>query len=165
MRPFLWLGLAIILVLGVTRLRPAPQISSLPEPDAVRELNARQQAALRRIGEKEVALAALLRGELDLARAAGRFQAADAGDPAALARLRARHPGLRDDEIYHRQVIDFLYAAGRPAAARELARRLEREVGRPRPVDPAGNHPSDASNWRRLGKGQPGKVPPVRRGR
>jgi hypothetical protein len=125
MRPLAWLTLAAVLVAAALSYLPA----SRTKADADRrhrELESRQQEAMRRLADKEAAVRALLRGELTLDAAADRFRAADAGDPVLLARLRQRHAGVSDHELYCRQVIDHLRAPGRPADARVLAARLDR---------------------------------------
>jgi hypothetical protein len=117
--------------------QPRPTGNSAgPSPDAV--LESRVRSALVRVEEKLAVATALLRGDMDLGRAADRFREISAGDPATLARLGLLHPGVSERELWHRNVICFArgLTAEHPTANAEGLARVEAEFVRlfgPRP--------------------------------
>ncbi|MBO0697317.1 MAG: hypothetical protein J2P46_02880 [Zavarzinella sp.] len=146
---------AAVLVLGAARVSPsgshrgalapgANEACRFPGEEEVRrqsdELDALQRAAPERVVEKHAVAVALVRGDVGLAEAADRFRAIVAGDPAVVGRVRRRHPGASDEQMWCRHVLDFARAAVafRPDLDRARLDRLEAEVLGPCPGETRG---------------------------
>ncbi len=140
---------------------PPPAVGDAPECHypwdlaAAREDRALDEglAAIRlRIRAKEDAALALLRGDLTLDEAAGRFRALNAVGPPTLGAMRLHFPGASDEELNYRQVLTHAreFARRDPSLAARLAR-LEGELrGRfpARAADPNHNPIPDATAGR-----------------
>src|SRR4029079_12957397 len=102
---------------------------------------------IEKVVAKQEVTAALLRGELTLAGAAERFEAANGAHPVAIARLRALYPGAGDEELAYRQVLHFAHSDRRMPAA-VVAARLPRLAAEFRAPFPAA-HP--LADWAQAG--------------
>jgi hypothetical protein len=123
MRPIACISLPAAALLAATLGTPP----AAEDPDRRRheDLDARQQWALRRLADKEAAVAAVVRGELTFDQAADRLRASDAGDATAPARLRISFPRAGAADLYRWQLASFLRGPNRPPRAAALADRLE----------------------------------------
>jgi|SRR5262245_28632969 len=87
--------------------------------------------AVARVTEKGAAADALVRGELTLDEAAGRFRKLNAGRPDAYRGLADAYPAASEEELAYRQVLLFVRGARfHSTLARAALARLEGEVDR-----------------------------------
>jgi hypothetical protein len=103
----------------------------LSDANAARiELEQRDKAVLRRIAIKEEIVADVIGERLPLTEAAALFRELNTNCPEYLATLRIRYPQLSEDEIYCRNVIDFVAAAltFHPSRCTAVVDRLEGEL-------------------------------------
>src|SRR3954471_13030752 len=78
-----------------------------PDGDLSPTLIAANDSVVNRVVAKQEVTAALLRGELSLAEATERFQAANGPDSAVFDRLRVLYPDAGEAELSFRQVLHF----------------------------------------------------------
>jgi len=129
---------AALLVVGVLRSaerraggEPPPGVPALE--DCRREgedLDARLAVSHARLCDKHEVVTALIRGEIGLREAAGRFRVLVAGHPAALDRIRQAYPRATETELLYRHILKFVRGrrSDPPGLAPGLLDRLEAEL-------------------------------------
>lgn len=123
-----WMTFAGCTFLGWTLLQAQADLRQEDEHRA--QLEAHGQDVLYRIAVKRQVVEEVIAGRLSLPEAAAWFRELNGAYSAPLDVLRRQHPGLSDDEIACRNVIDFVDAhlERRPLEAGVVRARLEAEL-------------------------------------
>lgn len=126
--PLAWMTLAGCTFLGWTLLDAQADLQHEDEHRA--RLEAEGQDVLYRIAVKRQVVEEVIAGRLSLPEAAAWFRELNGAYSIHLSVLRRQHPGLSDDEILYRNVIDFVdsHLERRPEESAVVLARLEAEL-------------------------------------